>query len=107
MASSTQNMLLYGFSGKLGNMVIKKYKDKIVLSAKPDMSNRVLTEAQKEQNEHMKFANEYARRIMADPELKAEACRRFLLQPQKIYRALIKDFMLNKGDLEKLTMTID
>jgi hypothetical protein len=97
MAISSQNPLLFGFSGRIGNIVIKQYKDKTVISAVPDMDGRKLSSRQKAANDLMRDANAYARHIMADAKLKAEACRQLEVTPNKLYRALVKDFLKNKG----------
>jgi hypothetical protein len=97
MAISSQNPLLFGFSGRIGNIVIKQYKDKTVISAVPDMAGRKLSPKQKAANKLMRDANVYARHIMADAKVKAEACRQLKVTPNKLYRALVKDFLQNKG----------
>ncbi|MBO9572711.1 MAG: hypothetical protein J7497_10975 [Chitinophagaceae bacterium] len=98
----TKTQIISGFSGKVGNALLKQYGDKIVLSAIPDMSDRVLSKKQKEANELMKFANMYAQAVTADRELKAEACELLNVPPNKVYKALIKDFMQKKGEDDKL-----
>lgn len=97
MAISSQNPLLFGFSGRIGDVVIKRYKDKTVISAVPDMTGRKLSAKQKAANQLMRKANLYARKVMADPKLKAEACRQLEVTPNKLYRALVKDFLQKKG----------
>ena len=58
----TTNSLLHQVSGMLGNQIVfKKYYDKTVISAKPDMSKRVLSPKQIEWNERMAMANNYAK----------------------------------------------
>src|SRR5262245_25677546 len=99
MASSKDNILALMFSGKVGNVLLKNYGDKIVMSKIHNMDNRVLSEQQKEYNMYMKYANAYAKKIMADPEKKEEACRRLLVAPNKLYRALIKEFVQKKGEV--------
>jgi hypothetical protein len=97
MAISSQNPLLFGFSGRIGNIVIKQYKDKTVISAVPDMEGRKLSSRQKAANKLMRDANIHARHIMASAKLKAEACRRLEVTPNKLYRALVKDFLQKKA----------
>ncbi len=102
MAYSKSNPFLFNFSGKVGNMIIKRYGDKIVLSTVPDMRRRVLTDKQKELNLLMKYANGYAKSIVADPARKYAACRELLLPPNRVFRALVKEFMLRKGEVNEL-----
>jgi hypothetical protein len=99
MARSSSNPLLFGFSGRIGDIVIKRYKDKTVISAVPDMAGRKLSSKQKAANQLMRRANVYARRIMADAKLKAEACRKLEVTPNNLYRALVKDFLERKGEV--------
>jgi hypothetical protein len=90
---------LFGFSGRIGDVVIKRYKDKTVISAVPDMTGRKLSSKQKAANQLMRKANLYARRVMADAKLRAEACVRLEVTPNKLYRALVKDFLQKKGEV--------
>lgn len=92
----SKNILLLQASGTLGKqVVIKNYGDKVVLSAYPDMSNRVLTPKQIEANKRMKEANRYAKIIIADQEKKNAALLRLKVLENKLYRALIKEFLDN------------
>ncbi len=95
MARSNFNPLLYGFSGRIGNVVVKRYGDKTVLSAVPDMGNRKLSNAQKQTLDLMAPANRYARRITRNAAWKQEACLHYKysfkqdlpLTGSRIYRA--------------------
>jgi hypothetical protein len=61
MSKSTFLNLVSGMLGK--EIIFKNYYDKTVISKRPDMSKRVLTEKQKDWNLRMKFANAYAKNI--------------------------------------------
>jgi predicted nucleotidyltransferase len=93
----TGNPLLEGVSGKMKNLVVKQYEGKIVLSAVPDMSNRKLTEKQKEANQRMKSAINCAQAITENPRLKQRACELLNVAPNKVFRAIVKHFLLNDG----------
>lgn len=95
---SRENPFLFGFSGRAGNLVVKNYGGKIVISKLADMSKRVLSEKQKETNRLMKRANAMARMILAEPELKKEACETLNVAPNKVYRAYVKEYMKRKGE---------
>jgi uncharacterized protein (DUF433 family) len=99
---STTNPFLFGFSGRAGNMIVKNYGNKIVLSARPNMSNRKLTEKQLELNELMMYANQAAKAVIADPRLKAEAGAALQVPPNKVYRAVVKEFIKRKGEIDDL-----
>lgn len=93
----TGNPLLEGVSGKMKNLVVKQYGDKTVLSAVPDMSRRKLTEKQKEANVKMKMAIICAKAITTNPREKQRACELLQVTPNKVFRAVVKQFMLNDG----------
>ena len=93
----TGNPLLEGVSGKMKNLVVKQYGDKTVISAVPDMSSRKLTEKQKEANEKMKMAIFCAQGITENPRQKQRACELLNVPANKVFRAIVKQFMLNDG----------
>lgn len=102
MARSNFNPLLYGFSGRIGNVVVKRYGDKTVLSAVPDMGNRKLSNAQKQTLDLMAPANRYARRITRNAAWKQEACLHYNTPSNRIYRLLVREFIVHKGEADKL-----
>jgi hypothetical protein len=61
------------------------------------MSGRKLYPKQKKVNERMQMANTAARRVMADPRLKQRACEMLQVEPNKVFRAIVKQFMLTDG----------
>jgi predicted nucleotidyltransferase len=93
----TGNPLLEGVSGKMKNLVVKQYEGKTVIAAAPDMSGRKLTEKQKEANLKMKMAIECAQAITENPRLKQRACELLNVAPNKVFRAIVKHFLLNDG----------
>jgi predicted nucleotidyltransferase len=93
----TGNPLLVGASGKMKNMVVKQYKDKTVITSVPDMSGRKLSQKQKEANELMRFAIISAKKITADPRLNERACEMLQVPPNKVFRAIVKHFLLTNG----------
>lgn len=93
----TGNPLLTGVSGKLKNIVVKQYKDKTVVTAVPDMSGRKISQKQKDANERMQFAIHSAKAITANPRLKQRACEMLQVQPNKVFRAIVKQFLLTDG----------
>ena len=93
----TGNPLLTGVSGKMKNIVVKQYKDKTVITAVPDMSGRKLTQKQKDVNERMQLAIHAAKGITANPRLKQRACELLQVPPNKVFRAIVKQFLLTDG----------
>ena len=93
----TGNPLFIGASGKLQNLVVKQYKDKTVITVVPDMSGRKLSQKQREANERMRFAIMSAKKITADARLKQRACEMLQVAPNKVFRAVVKQFLLTDG----------
>ncbi|OQP44760.1 hypothetical protein A4H97_10385 [Niastella yeongjuensis] len=91
------NPLLEGVSGKMKNLVVKQYQGQTLLTAVPDMSKRKLTEKQLEANEKMRMAIICAKGITEDPRQKQRACELLQVTPNKVFRAIVKHFMLNNG----------
>jgi hypothetical protein len=84
-----------GVSGAIGReIVFKKYHGKTVVSKMPDMSKRVLSEKQKEQNERMRLATIYAKYMYKTEEGKIIARIRLKLPAHKsLFHALVKEFL--------------
>ena len=93
----TGNPLLTGVSGKLKNIVVKQYQDKTVITAVPDMSGRKLSQKQKEANERMQMAITVAKGIIANPRIRQRACEMLQVPPNKVFRAIVKQFLLTDG----------
>jgi len=94
----TGNPLLTGVSGKLKNLVVKQYKDKTVVTAVPDMSRRKLTQKQKDATDKMKMAIICAKAITSKPRQKQRACEILQVPPNKVFRAIVKKFLLSDGE---------
>jgi predicted nucleotidyltransferase len=94
----TGNPLLTGVSGKIKNLVVKQYQGKTVITSVPDMSHRKLSQKQKEANKRMQLAIFVARGIMEDPRVKQRACEMLEVPPNKVFRAIVKQFLLTDGN---------
>jgi predicted nucleotidyltransferase len=94
----SHNPLLSKASGRLGNIIVKQYGDKTVISAFPDMSRRKLTPKQKEQNQRMKMANRAAKALTRNSVEKQRACELLKVPANKVFRALVKEFLLTDGE---------
>jgi hypothetical protein len=91
----TKSAIWLQVSGSLGNQIIyKKYYDKTVISAKPDMSKRKLSEKQKEWNVRMSYATAYAQSFNDIPEEKIKARIRLKLPTHKsVFNALVQEHL--------------
>jgi hypothetical protein len=89
------NPFLQNASGAVGRMIVyKRYHDKTVISKMPNMSNRVLSEKQKESNERMRLATIYAKYMYRTEEGKIKARIRLKLPPHKsLFHALVKEHL--------------
>jgi hypothetical protein len=89
----SNNPLMHGVTGSINKqIVLRRYGNKTVVSAYPDMSNRKLSDRQKRMNELMKEANESAKTIMKDEEQCNAARLRLDVPRNKLYTALIKEY---------------
>jgi hypothetical protein len=91
----TNNPYLQNASGTVGKMLVfKKYYDKTVVSKRPDMSRRVLSEKQKESNERMRLATIYAKHMYGTEEVKIKSRIRLKLPAHKsLFHALVKEHL--------------
>lgn len=95
---SKGNPLLTGASGKLGNIIVKQYGNQTVITAVPDMSRRKLTQKQKDANEQMQMAIVAAQSLTTTPQLKQRTCEMLHVEPNKVFRAIVKQFLLTDGE---------
>lgn len=95
---SKGNPLLTGASGKLGNIIVKQYGNQTVITAVPDMSRRKLTQKQKDANENMHMAIGAAKALTATPQYKQRSCEILQVEPNKVFRAIVKQWLLTDGE---------
>ena len=89
----SKNILLKQASGRIGtDMVLKQYGDKTVICRYPDMSQRVLSEKQLENNQRMENANSYAKDIINDPVRRDAAQVRLDVTRKKLYTSLVREY---------------
>lgn len=90
----TDDIIFLGASGRIGEFVIKTYRDKTVIAKRPDMRNRVLSEKQRQANKRMVEANRYAKSLYGSEEQRlTERIRLKLPQHKSLYHALIKEYL--------------
>lgn len=96
-------------SGMLGKEIIfKNYYDKTVVSKRPNMSKRVLTEKQKDWNWRMKYANAYAKNIYQIKDGRMKERVRLCLPPHKsLFHALVKEHLdkFKNSTLEDISLS--
>ena len=96
MAKSGNNALLQGFSGRLGpGMVVKQYKNKIVITAMPQFAKRKKTPLQKLKYGWFAEAVKYAKEVIRDPKKKA-AWQKKLPPGKLVYHAAIQEYLKKK-----------
>lgn len=95
---SKGNPLLTGASGKLGNIIVKQYGNQTVITAVPNMSRRKLTQKQKDANEQMHMAIVAAKSLTAKAHYKQRICDMLQVEPNKVFRAIVKQFLLTDGE---------
>jgi hypothetical protein len=92
----SKNPALKGFSGTIGNVVVRQFPgDMTVLSIFPDMSKVVPSENQKRQRSKFARAQNYAKKLLENPEIKAfykEQCS----DKQRPHNVLISDLLKGK-----------
>ena len=79
-------------SPKLGDIVIKKYGDKTVVSKYPDMSNIIPSESQKEKRNRFAEAVFYAKTINGSYILKNDFVKR-VGYVKSVYQSALKEFL--------------
>jgi hypothetical protein len=85
-----------GVSGFVGNVVIKQYTDKTVITSKPDMSRVKRTRRQKKNESKFQKAVDYARGILNDPKKTLEYQKK-LKDKRSVYHAAIQEYMLGES----------
>ena len=101
----SKSLLLQGLSGTIGKQIVfRNYGSKLIVSAYPDMSDRILSPKQKRRTLIMKKANVELKAIKADVQLRNAAQLRLNVPSNKLHHALLKELLLKYGKDEKLTV---
>src|SRR5690554_6234490 len=83
------NIWLKGVSGKVKDLVVKRYGDKTIITTVPNMANRVLSEKQIFYQKQMKRAIRHAKAITANPARKEIALRLLQVPANKLFRKIV------------------
>lgn len=96
----SNNPLLKGLSGQIGKtIVIKQYKgSRTIITAYPNMSNVIPTEAQLKAKAQFAEAVAYAKAICKNPTEKILAEQRLFNRKGYLFNALIAEYMLKKRE---------
>lgn len=91
----SKNPLMKGVSGTIyKQLVFRTYGLKTVVSAYPDMSERILSAKQIRRTEILRKANEEVRAIKNNEQLRNAAQLRLNVPSNKLHHALMKEVML-------------
>ncbi len=77
---------------KMGDIVIKKYGEKTVVSKYPDMSNIVPSSSQKEKRNRFAEAVSYAKTINSSDVLRSDFLKR-VGSVKSVYQSALKEFL--------------
>jgi hypothetical protein len=93
MARVRDNLLVDGFSGKLGDIIFKHYRFGTVVSRRPNMSKVKRTSTQKKNSSRFVEAVKYARSVVASPMLKKTYEKKAKKSGRTIYHLALADYM--------------
>ena len=79
-------------NNRLGDIVIKKYGDKTVVSKYPDMSNIIPSDSQKEKRSRFADAVSYAKTINSSEILRTDFLKR-VGSVKSVYQSALKEFL--------------
>jgi hypothetical protein len=92
MATSSNNVLTHGMSGKVGDLIIfKQQNGKTVVSKIPKKSAKPLTQEQLDVHERFKFASKYAKQAIQYPVLR-EKYANFVKGSQSVFNVAFADY---------------
>jgi hypothetical protein len=94
------NPALRELRGTMGSWTYRRMYGKQTLMKTPDMSRVKWTKAQKEHRQRFKEAIVYARRAMADPNVRAQYEKAAKKTGRQPFRVAISDFFAGKNLLE-------
>ena len=83
--------------GVIGNLVVKHYGDKVVITRKPVFTNRTFSEAQKSCQDLFRQAAVFANKLMADPRARRVYQEEARLKRKPARSLMIADFLRSVG----------
>jgi hypothetical protein len=100
MAVSRNNVVVKNFHGKVGNIVLRVFGNKMVMSALPSTRNRKWSEAQLECQDRFRKATKFGHKVLADAELNL-VYKNKAKENQNSWNASISDYLL-KPEIESI-----
>ena len=114
MAISYTNQITAGYSGMVGDIVLRWYGDKSVMSKRPNCSKVIRSEQQKLNSEKFAKAVAYGKHAKVDPVLSKiykEKIRKKQIKNKDVYHAALsyyqKSVVIEKIDVNKYKGLID
>jgi hypothetical protein len=92
MARTRSSLIVDSIKGRIGEIIIKQYGKRTVVSRVPDMSGIKPTKKQTAKRSKFKEAVAYAQSIIRDPEKKA-AYKKTLRRGKTVYHEAIKEYL--------------
>ena len=92
MAISDINVITHGYHGKIGNVVIRRWAGKSVISSLPSTCFRKWSKAQKENRRHFRDAMLWARETLQDP-VRHDHYRKKAKRGQTAWNAAVSDYL--------------
>src|SRR3989304_4641305 len=99
------NPIIEQIRGAVGDLVFKRYGDKIVLARKPDMEGQTPTEAQLAHRERFREAAVYGKMVMADPAAKAVYDEAAKAKGQPVFSLTLADFF-NAPSVDEIDLVL-
>ncbi len=93
MARVELNPVLEQIHGQIGDLVFKRYEDKVVLARKASPSNQEPTPAQLATRERFREGVQYGKLVMADPILKALYAAAAKAKKKPIFSMMVADYL--------------
>jgi hypothetical protein len=92
MAKLSKDSMLTGYSGKMGNIVFRRFNRTTLIAAAPRKSNKPPTAGQKLQRDRFRLASLYAKSLLRDPE-KSEQYKARAAKGQSAHTVAMQEFL--------------
>ncbi len=92
MAKVRLNPIFEALRGQIGDLVFRRYGDKVVVSRKPDTEGREFSEAQLAHQERFRQAALFGKMVMADPETKTIYEQAARAKGKPVFSLTVADF---------------
>jgi len=93
MAKAQMNPVVSRLRGKIGDLVFRQYKDKVVVGLRALVDGSEPTPSQRSQRERFRLATAYGKWVFADPALKAAYAKVAQARGQTTFGLAMADFL--------------